>query len=69
MTATPVELASGEVKVGNITFDPTKVLGRGCEGTFVYQVGLFLVIKLIHFNLVFLIKSKVGLGNPLNFCN
>ena len=41
VTATPVELASGEVKVGNITFDPTKVLGRGCEGTFVYQVGYF----------------------------
>ena len=47
VTAHPVELASGEVKVGNITFDPSKVLGRGCEGTFVYQVrwNNFLEIK------------------------
>ena len=24
-------------KVGNIQFDPTTVLGKGCEGTFVYK--------------------------------
>ena len=38
VTAVPVELANGEVKVGNITFDPGEVLGKGCEGTFVYKV-------------------------------
>jgi hypothetical protein len=38
MTALPVELPDGQIKVGNISFHPGKVLGKGCEGTFVYQV-------------------------------
>jgi len=37
VTATPVELSTGEIKVGNVSFHPDKVLGKGCEGTFVYQ--------------------------------
>ena len=42
MTASPVELADGHIRVGNITFNPAKVLGKGCEGTFVYQVTVLL---------------------------
>ena len=47
VTATPVELGSGEVKVGNITFDPQIVLGKGCEGTFVYKVNDGAAIKML----------------------
>jgi hypothetical protein len=38
MTALPVELPDGHIRVGNISFNPAKILGKGCEGTFVYQV-------------------------------
>ena len=37
VTALPVELDNGHIKVGNIQFDPTNILGKGCEGTFVYK--------------------------------
>eukprot|EP00090_Calanus_glacialis_P028589 TRINITY_DN458_c0_g1_i1.p1 TRINITY_DN458_c0_g1~~TRINITY_DN458_c0_g1_i1.p1 ORF type:complete len:1157 (-),score=196.13 TRINITY_DN458_c0_g1_i1:177-3647(-) len=37
ITATPVELDDGTIKVGNISFDPLSILGKGCEGTFVYK--------------------------------
>ena len=37
ITANPTELETGLVKVGNITFDPGSILGKGCEGTFVYR--------------------------------
>merc|ERR1712061_135762 len=37
VTASPVELEDGSIKVGNITFNPAQVLGKGCEGTFVYK--------------------------------
>jgi len=37
ITATPIELDDGTIKVGNISFDPLSVLGKGCEGTFVYK--------------------------------
>jgi hypothetical protein len=42
-TASPVELPDGHIRVGNITFHPAKVLGKGCEGTFVYQVTVAFV--------------------------
>ncbi|XP_055853155.1 serine/threonine-protein kinase/endoribonuclease IRE1 [Episyrphus balteatus] len=32
-----IDLGDGEVKVGKITFNPTEVLGKGCEGTFVFK--------------------------------
>jgi len=38
MTALAVELPDGHIRVGNISFNPAKILGKGCEGTFVYQV-------------------------------
>uniref|UniRef100_A0A336M6W9 non-specific serine/threonine protein kinase n=1 Tax=Culicoides sonorensis TaxID=179676 RepID=A0A336M6W9_CULSO len=31
------DLGSGEIRIGKITFSPNKVLGKGCEGTFVFQ--------------------------------
>lgn len=31
------DLGSGEIRIGKITFCPNKVLGKGCEGTFVFQ--------------------------------
>lgn len=31
------ELDSGETKVGKITFHPDQLLGKGCEGTFVFR--------------------------------
>lgn len=31
------DLGSGEIRIGKITFSPEKVLGKGCEGTFVFQ--------------------------------
>jgi len=37
VTASPIELPDGNIKVGNITFNPGQVLGKGCEGTFVYK--------------------------------
>ena len=37
VTALPVELDNGNIKVGNIQFDPAHILGKGCEGTFVYK--------------------------------
>merc|ERR1719186_2012509 len=37
ITATPIELEDGTIKVGNISFDPLNILGKGCEGTFVYK--------------------------------
>ncbi|XP_065558599.1 serine/threonine-protein kinase/endoribonuclease IRE1-like isoform X1 [Artemia franciscana] len=33
----PVELPNGEIQVGKITYKPFQVLGKGCEGTFVYR--------------------------------
>lgn len=32
-----IELGDGIVQVGKISFDPSKVLGKGCEGTFVFK--------------------------------
>eukprot|EP00092_Neocalanus_flemingeri_P031372 GFUD01034075.1.p1 GENE.GFUD01034075.1~~GFUD01034075.1.p1 ORF type:complete len:1174 (-),score=191.56 GFUD01034075.1:154-3675(-) len=37
ITATPIELEDGTIKVGNICFDALSILGKGCEGTFVYK--------------------------------
>lgn len=37
VTAVSEELANGLVKVGKITFNPEQLLGKGCEGTFVYR--------------------------------
>ena len=37
VTALPIELENGDIKVGNIIFDPFNILGKGCEGTFVYK--------------------------------
>lgn len=32
-----IELESGYVQVGKILFNPLEILGKGCEGTFVYK--------------------------------
>ncbi|KAL3272858.1 hypothetical protein HHI36_014319 [Cryptolaemus montrouzieri] len=37
ITAYSEELPDGMVKVGKITFHPDQLLGKGCEGTFVYR--------------------------------
>ena len=37
VTAYPEKMEDGSVKVGNIQFDESVVLGKGCEGTFVYK--------------------------------
>ncbi|XP_019770362.2 serine/threonine-protein kinase/endoribonuclease IRE1 [Dendroctonus ponderosae] len=37
ITALPEELPGGVVKVGKISFHPDQLLGKGCEGTFVYR--------------------------------
>ncbi|CAH1996027.1 unnamed protein product [Acanthoscelides obtectus] len=37
VTALSEELPNGLVKVGKITFHPEQLLGKGCEGTFVYR--------------------------------
>ncbi|KAG7210888.1 hypothetical protein KM043_012369 [Ampulex compressa] len=37
MVALPEDMGEGLVKVGKITFDTGQVLGKGCEGTFVYK--------------------------------
>merc|ERR1712051_1177058 len=37
VTALPYELEDGNIKVGNVIFDPTTILGKGCGGTFVYK--------------------------------
>lgn len=33
----PEELENGYIKIGKILFQPEQVIGRGCEGTFVYR--------------------------------
>ncbi|XP_077295002.1 serine/threonine-protein kinase/endoribonuclease IRE1-like [Arctopsyche grandis] len=37
MIAVPEELEDGSTKVGKIIFHPEKIIGKGCEGTFVYR--------------------------------
>ena len=37
VTAMPIELDDGTIKVGAINFNPDLILGKGCEGTFVYK--------------------------------
>ena len=37
VTAIPIELDDGTIKVGAINFNPDLILGKGCEGTFVYK--------------------------------
>ncbi|XP_018329756.1 serine/threonine-protein kinase/endoribonuclease IRE1 isoform X2 [Agrilus planipennis] len=37
VTAVAEELPNGLVQVGKITFHPEELLGKGCEGTFVYK--------------------------------
>lgn len=42
----PEEIGDGLVKVGKITFDTGQVLGKGCEGTFVYKYVIqYIVFK------------------------
>lgn len=31
------EIGDGEVRIGRISFHTDQVLGKGCEGTFVYR--------------------------------
>ncbi|KPJ08216.1 Serine/threonine-protein kinase/endoribonuclease IRE1 [Papilio machaon] len=40
VTGQLVDLGDGEVRIGKITFHTDQVLGKGCEGTFVYR-GMF----------------------------
>lgn len=37
VTAVAEELPGGVMRVGKITFHPDHLLGKGCEGTFVYR--------------------------------
>uniref|UniRef100_A0A8D8UKA2 non-specific serine/threonine protein kinase n=1 Tax=Cacopsylla melanoneura TaxID=428564 RepID=A0A8D8UKA2_9HEMI len=37
VTAVAEDLPDGKVRVGKITFDAAQVLGKGCEGTFVFK--------------------------------
>lgn len=37
ITAVAEELPDGLMRVGKITFHPEELLGKGCEGTFVYK--------------------------------
>jgi serine/threonine-protein kinase/endoribonuclease IRE1 len=37
ITAHPVDLGNGAIQVGKITLNSTDILGKGCEGTFVYR--------------------------------
>ncbi|XP_056629573.1 serine/threonine-protein kinase/endoribonuclease IRE1 isoform X2 [Diorhabda sublineata] len=37
VTALAEELPNGTVKIGKITFSPDQILGKGCDGTFVYR--------------------------------
>ena len=37
VTAVPVPLEDGRLQVGKITLNSQAVLGKGCEGTFVYR--------------------------------
>lgn len=39
----PEDIGEGLVKVGKIIFDTEQVLGKGCEGTFVYRYVAFLI--------------------------
>ncbi|CAG9864423.1 unnamed protein product [Phyllotreta striolata] len=37
VSALPEELPDGTVQIGKITFHPDQLLGKGCDGTFVYR--------------------------------
>ncbi|XP_076627174.1 serine/threonine-protein kinase/endoribonuclease Ire1 isoform X1 [Colletes latitarsis] len=46
--ASPQDMGEGVVKIGKISFDTGQVLGKGCEGTFVYRGefdGRFVAVK------------------------
>lgn len=46
VTAFAEELPDGLVRVGKITFHPEQLLGKGCEGTFVYRFDRFFVYEI-----------------------
>lgn len=70
VTALPEELPNGSVKVGKITFDPTQLLGKGCEGTFVYKlVNLMSVIFVLSISYLIVIGANSTREKlPLNVC-
>lgn len=37
ITAVAEELENGNIRIGKIVFDPQQLLGKGCDGTFVFQ--------------------------------
>lgn len=37
VTAELEDLGDGDIRIGKITFNPGQVLGKGCEGTFVFK--------------------------------
>lgn len=39
----PEDIGESFMKVGKIIFDTGQVLGKGCEGTFVYKYVIFLI--------------------------
>lgn len=42
VTGQLMDLGDGEVRIGKITFHTDQVLGKGCEGTFVYRLVLLI---------------------------
>lgn len=47
ITAVAEELADGLMRVGKITFHPDHLLGKGCEGTFVYRYYSYIVFAAV----------------------
>lgn len=57
----PEDIGEGLVKVGKIIFDTGQVLGKGCDGTFVYRyvyknasnIYLFFIQNAVFFSMFF----------------
>lgn len=47
------ELPDGIVRIGKITFKPDELLGKGCDGTFVYKYVKKTIISLLQLSCLF----------------
>ena len=59
----PVEDEEGMVHVGKIIFDPTDILGRGCEGTTVFKYVFSLLPQECFVNTMFIPFTNIKLNN------
>lgn len=57
ITAIAEDLPDGVTRVGKITFTPDQLLGKGCDGTFVYRYKPHYNIKILNIVHFLMIRS------------